>query len=307
MGEGEYHAPVLVDAVLAFLEPERGGLYLDGTVGGGGHAEAILRRGPEARLIGMDRDQEALDAARRRLAPFGGRARLVRGNYADAAREVNEPLSGALLDLGISSHQLDESARGFSYRRGVPLDARMAPDVGGRTAADLLNELSEAELADVFYRYGEERRSRRLAGAVVRRRAERRFETSDDLVAVMHRALGDRVTERDKARIFQSLRVVANDEMGSLERGLPAVRDALGASGVLCIISYHSLESRLTKESFREWSTACTCPPGLPVCVCGGVAQGQELTRRVIVPSADEIAGNPRARSAKLRAWRKAA
>jgi 16S rRNA (cytosine1402-N4)-methyltransferase len=293
--------------VVAVLEPERGGLYLDGTVGGGGHAAAILSRGPEARLIGVDRDSAALDAARRRLEPFGDRARLVRGNYADVAEALSEPLAGALLDLGVSSHQLDDDARGFSYRRGVPLDARMAPDLGGRSAADLLNELSETDLADVFYRYGEERRSRRLAAAVVKRRAERPFRTSDDLVAVMHRALGDRVTDRDKARIFQSLRLACNAEMESLERALPAVRDALSPGGVFCIITYHSLESRLAKESFRAWSTACTCPPGLPICVCGGVALGKELTRKVVVPTSAEIALNPRARSAKMRAWRKAA
>jgi 16S rRNA (cytosine1402-N4)-methyltransferase len=306
-GEDAYHAPVLLEAVLSVLEPERGGLYLDGTVGGGGHAAAILSRGREARLIGVDRDQAALDAARRRLQPFGDRARLVRGNFADVAAELDEGLAGALLDLGVSSHQLDEDARGFSYRRGVPLDARMAPDLGGRSAADLLNEMSEVELADVFYRYGDERRSRRLASVIVRRRAEHPFETSDDLVAAMHRAFGDRVTDRDKARIFQSLRLVSNEEIESLERALPAVRDALDAGGVFCIIAYHSLESRRIKESFRAWSTACTCPPDLPVCACGGVAQGKELTRKAIKPSAEEIAANPRARSATLRAWRKAA
>jgi 16S rRNA (cytosine1402-N4)-methyltransferase len=305
-GEAAYHAPVLVEAVLSLLEPERGGLFLDGTVGGGGHAEAILSRGPEARLIGVDRDQAALDAAKRRLAPFGDRARLVRGNFADVASSVEETLAGALLDLGVSSHQLDEDARGFSYRRGVPLDARMAPDLGGRSAADLLNEMGEAELADVFFHYGDERRSRRLAKAVVRRRAEHPFRTSDDLVAAMHRAFGDRVTDRDKARIFQSLRLAANDEIESLQRALPAVRDVLGPGGVFFNIAYHALEGRRLKESFRAWSTACTCPQGLPICVCGGVVQGRELTRKAIKPPAAEIEANPRARSATLRAWRKA-
>lgn len=306
-GEDAYHAPVLLEAVLRMLEPERGGLYLDGTVGGGGHAAAILSRGREARLIGVDRDPAALDAAKRRLLLFGDRARLVRGNFADVAATLDEPLAGALLDLGVSSHQLDEDARGFSYRRGVPLDARMAPDQGGRSAADLLNELSEAELADIFYRYGDERRSRRLASVIVKRREAHPFATSDDLVAAMHRAFGDRVSDRDKARIFQSLRVVANEEIESLERALPVVRDALGEGGVFCIIAYHSLESRRIKESFRAWSTACTCPPDLPVCVCGGVALGKELTKKAIQPSAEEIEANPRARSATLRAWRKAA
>jgi 16S rRNA (cytosine1402-N4)-methyltransferase len=233
--------------------------------------------------------------------------RLIHGNYADVAESLEEPLSGALLDLGVSSHQIDEESRGFSFRRGAPLDMRMSPERGGRTAADLLNEASESELADVFHDYGEERRARRLASSVVRRRAEQRFATSDDVVAVMHRALGDRLTERDKARIFQALRIAVNEELDALERGLPAIRERLEAGGIFVVISYHSLEDRRVKESFRAWSTACVCPPRLPVCVCGGVARGEELTRRVVVPAAEEVAANARARSARLRAWRKAA
>ena len=306
MVEGSFHEPVLVEEVLKLLEPERGGLHFDGTLGGGGHAEAILRRGQEARVIGVDRDEEALAVARRRLEPYGDRVELVHGDYAEVATRVSEPLAGALLDLGVSSHQIDETRRGFSWRRGAPLDMRMSSSAG-RTAADLLNELPESELADVFHRYGEERRSRRLAAEVVKRRRTQRFVTSDDFVAAMQVALGGHLTERTKARLYQALRIELNGELEQLERALPVLRDRLEPGGVLCVIAYHSLEARIVKQQFRDWSTACVCPPGLPVCVCGRVPAGREITRKAIAPSAAEIAANPRARSAKLRAWRKAA
>lgn len=300
-----YHAPVLVAEVLKYLGPARGGLYFDGTLGGGGHTAAILNGGEGARVIGVDRDREALQEAKRHLAPYGARVTIVESDYASAAESLTEPLAGALLDLGVSSHQIDETRRGFSFRRGTPLDMRMSDD--GPTAADLLNELPESDLADVFYRFGEERRSRRLAAEVVKRRRTEPFRTSDDLVAAMHVALGGRVSERTKARIFQALRIATNRELEQLERALPALRDALVAAGVFVVISYHSLEDREVKERFREWSRSCVCPPELPVCVCGGVAAGELLTRKPVVPTDAEVAANPRARSAKLRAWRKAA
>ena len=298
----------MVGEVVAQLEPERGGLYFDGTVGGGGHSAAILESGREARVIGVDRDPEALEAAKRRLERFGGRVRLVRGDYAEVAESWAEPLAGALLDLGVSSHQIDAEVRGFTFREGAPLDMRMGGGASGRrTAADLLNHLPESELADVFYRYGEERRSRRLAAEVVRRRGVHRFETSDDLVAALVRALGPKVGPQDKARIFQALRIAVNDELGQLERALPALRERLAGGGVFVVISYHSLEDRRVKESFREWAQSCVCPPELPVCRCRGRALGTVLTRKPVGAGADEVARNPRARSARLRAWRKAA
>lgn len=295
----------MVAEVVKYLGPVRGGLYFDGTLGGGGHTAAILDEGEEARVIGVDRDREALEEAKRRLAPYGDRVTFVESDYATAAARAGEPLAGALLDLGISSHQIDEADRGFTFRRGAPLDMRMSGR--GATAADLLNELSESELADVFYRYGEERRSRRLAAEIVKRRRTQRFETSDDLVAAMTVALGGHLSERTKARIFQALRIAVNEELSQLESALPVLRDRLGAGGVLVVISYHSLEDRAVKERFRDWSRACTCPPELPVCVCGGRAAGALLTRKPVVPSESEVSTNPRARSAKLRAWRKAA
>src|SRR5690606_22009515 len=241
--------------------PDRGGVFFDGTLGDGGHSEAILSASESARVIGVDQDPEALAVARRRLERFGERFRAVRSNFADAAAALEEPLAGALLDLGLSSRDLDVLERGFAFRPGAPLDMRMAGKsaVGLPTAADLLNELPERELADLFYRYGEERRSRRLAAAVVRRRAEAAFRTSDDLVEVIDAALGPRVDVQDRARIFQALRIAVNDEMGVLERVLPLLRDRLEAGGVLVVISYHSLEDRQVKNAFREWSRSCVC------------------------------------------------
>lgn len=301
------HVPVLVEEVLSFLRPDRGGVFFDGTLGDGGHSEAILSASESARVIGVDQDPEALAVARRRLERFGERFRAVRSNFADAAAALEEPLAGALLDLGLSSRHLDVLERGFTFRPGAPLDMRMAGKsaVGLPTAADLLNELPERELADLFYRYGEERRSRRLAAAVVRRRAEAAFRTSDDLVEVIDAALGPRVDVQDRARIFQALRIAVNDEMGVLERVLPLLRDRLEAGGVLVVISYHSLEDRQVKNAFREWSRSCVCPPELPVCRCRGVPLGETLTRKPVYPAEAEVARNPRARSARLRAWRK--
>jgi 16S rRNA (cytosine1402-N4)-methyltransferase len=305
-----YHAPVLVREILDVLRPEDGGAFLDGTLGGGGHTEAILERGPEATVVATDRDPDALAEAGARLARFGGRVRLVRANFADAVEAAGiapGSLRGALLDLGISSHQIDRDERGFTFRAGAPLDMRMAQgSAGERSAADLLAELDEAELATIFYRYGEEKRSRKLARVIVEMRAEAPVDTSDRLVEAMGRALGPRTDAGDRARIFQALRIAVNGEIEALERALPALRDALAPGGVLAVLSYHSLEDRVVKNAFRDWSTACTCPRGLPVCMCGGVAQGETITRRSVTAGDDEVRANVRARSARLRAWRKA-
>ncbi|MGH7574246.1 MAG: 16S rRNA (cytosine(1402)-N(4))-methyltransferase RsmH [Longimicrobiales bacterium] len=302
-----YHVPVMVREVVEVLEPERGGVYFDGTVGGGGHSEAVLVRGAESRVIAVDRDPEALAVAARRLERFGDRVRFARRTFADAAAAVDEPLAGAMLDLGVSSHQLDEAGRGFSFRPGVRLDMRMSVGAGEPDAAMLLNELTEVALADVFYRYGDERRSRRLAAEIVRRRRRRRFETSDDLVAALRAALGPRLDAQDKARLFQALRIAVNRELEDLERALPVLRDRLEPRGVLVVLAYHSAEDRLVKGSFRDWSRSCVCPPALPECRCRGRPLGETLTRRPGRAGAAEVEANPRARSARLRAWRKAA
>ena len=293
--------------VLKYLEPERGGLYFDGTAGAGGHSEGILNASERARVLAVDQDPEALEVAATRLKRFGERVHLVHANFADAAESVSEPLAGALLDLGVSSHQIDEQARGFSFRPGTPLDMRMSGAGTGETAADLLNTRDEAELADIFYYYGEERRSRRLASEVVKARRAAPFLTSDDLLAILGRVLGPRADVQDRARIFQALRIAVNDELGVLERALPALRDALEPDGVFVVLSYHSLEDRRVKDAFREWSRNCICPPEFPVCRCRGRALGVTLTKKPISAAEDEVAVNPRARSARLRAWRKAA
>lgn len=303
-----HHEPVLGPESVRRLAPCDGGLYLDGTVGGGGHARLILEACPDCRLVAVDRDPRALAAAREALAEFGDRVRFVRARFdraTDDPEVCERGLDGALLDLGVSSHQVDVDRRGFTFRPGAPLDMRMGDD--GATAADLLNRASAEELARIFYEYGEERRSRALARHVVERRTERPFSTSDDLVAVIVRVMGGGVSAQDKARIFQALRIAVNGELEALEAALPALRDALVAGGVLVVIAYHSLEDRIVKHAFREWSRVCVCPPELPVCACRGRALGETLTRKPVRPGDEEVERNPRARSALLRAWRKAA
>lgn len=295
----------MVREVLTYLEPERGGVFFDGTLGGGGHTEAILEASENARVIGVDQDPEALAVATKRLEKYGGRVEIVRANFADAAESGEQPLAGALLDLGISSRHIDAPERGFSFRPGTPLDMRMDPR--GNSAADLLNHLSESDLADLFYYYGEERRSRRLARDIVHRRKTHPFKTSDDLLHAMERALGPRLEAQDKARIFQALRIAVNDELEVLERALPALRDRLEPEGVIVVLSYHSLEDRRVKDAFREWSRSCVCPPEVLVCQCRGVALGKVLTKKPLLASDEEVQQNVRSRSAKLRVWKRTA
>jgi len=301
------HTPVMVEEVLRTLRPERGGLFLDGTVGGAGHAVRLLEAGPAVRVIGIDQDPEAVEAAARKLAQFGTRARLIEANFRDiadleAADEIDN-LAGALLDLGVSSHQIDTPARGFSFRPGTSLRMRMGGTTGdGEPAADLLNQSDEQQLGRVF-REGDERRWRALAREVVRRRRIRPFCTSDDLVAALATVTGRRTTEKEKARLFQAVRIAVNDELSALSEGLEEIRSRLAPEGRLVVLSYHSLEDRIVKQTFREWGRTCICPPQLPECRCRGRALGRVLTRKPLRPTDDEIARNPRARSARLRAW----
>jgi 16S rRNA (cytosine1402-N4)-methyltransferase len=258
-------------------------------------------------VIGVDRDPEALTEASARLHPFGDRFRAVRSNFADAADAAGiaeGTLSGVLLDLGISSHQIDEERRGFTFRDGAPLDMRMSGGSGEISAADLLNESSEEDLANIFYRYGEERRSRRLARILVEMRERAPLRSSGELVEAIERTI-PRATMQDRARIFQALRIAVNEEIQAIERGLPKLRESLAPGGVLVVLAYHSLEDRLIKDSFREWSRECVCPPALPICRCRGRRLGELLTRKPVMAGADEVGANPRARSARLRAWRK--
>jgi 16S rRNA (cytosine1402-N4)-methyltransferase len=307
----DYHQPVLLEEVLGFLLPSPGPV-LDGTVGGGGHSRALLERDPSLELIAVDRDPEALGAAARAMEGVADRVRFVQAEFSDAVTAAGLPgevLGGVLLDLGVSSRHLDSDARGFAFRTGVPLDMRMAGASSAESsAADLLATLPQAELARIFFEFGEEPRARALAREIVRRReAGDVLTTSDDLVAALTRALGRPARSGEKARVFQALRIAVNRELDGLSEALPRLRDALRPTGVMAIIAYHSLEDRIVKRAFREWSDACICPPDLPVCACGREALGETLTRKPVRPSEEEVERNPRARSALLRAWRKAA
>ncbi len=300
----DFHQPAMLDEAVRYLAPQRGGVFLDGTLGGAGHAEAILRAGSEARLLATDRDEQSLERARERLATYGDRFSCVCGDFADAKELFGlgeGALAGVLLDLGVSSHQIDTRERGFSFRPGVPLDMRMSGR--GMTAADLLETASVDELTEIFRTYGEERRARRLAAEIVVNRKRSGLRTSDDLVRVVEDVWGRPPAASDLARIFQALRIAVNRELKSLERALPGLRDLLAPGGRFVVISYHSLEDRLVKRAFREWSRECVCPPELPVCQCRGRPLGRELTRGPDRPTAEEVERNPRSRSARLRTW----
>jgi 16S rRNA (cytosine1402-N4)-methyltransferase len=300
-----YHAPVLAREVADLL---RGCAHvLDGTLGGGGHTLVLLEQG--ARVTALDRDAEAIAAARARLQPFerSSHFRALLGNYADldAIPELGDArFHGILLDLGVSSHQLDDPRRGFSFREGAPLDMRMGADTA-QSAATWLNETAELELLRVFREYGDEPRAPRLAREIVRRRATRPFAISEDLVGAIRGALGPRSGPGDFARLFQAIRIEINDELVGLAQALPALRERLEPAGIMVVIAYHSGEDRIVKSAFREWSADCVCPPRQPVCTCRGRALGTLLSRRPVTASPAEIASNPRARSARLRAWRK--
>lgn len=301
-----WHDPVLVREVCEALGG--GATVLDGTLGGGGHSAALLAAGH--RVIGLDRDPAALAEARSRLADpaQAGRFEAVLGNH-DAIDEVTalagRTFDGILLDLGVSSHQIDDDTRGFSFRPGVPLDMRMDP-TQALTAADLLNTADGEALATLFREAGDEPKARRLAQEIVRRRARAPFAVSDDLVGAIRAVLGPRSGPPEFARLFQAVRIGVNDELDGLRHALVSLRARLTPGGVFAVIAYHSGEDRVVKHAFREWSTACTCPPRQPRCTCGGVALGTALTRKAILATPAEIARNPRARSAKLRCWRRA-
>jgi 16S rRNA (cytosine1402-N4)-methyltransferase len=290
------HVPVLLAPVLAAAAEAR--RVVDATLGDGGHAAGFRRAGAE--VLGIDRDPAAIAVSRRRLGEQG--IRYLQAPYAspDALEAVAafQP-DFILLDLGVSSRQLDETGRGFTFRPGAPLDMRMGSD--GRSAATFLNQSDEGELARVFHDYGDERQSRRLAREIVRRRSRQPFSVSDDLVNAIRAVLGPRAGPGDFARLFQAVRIAVNDELGGLERALPAFRLALRPGGSLAIITYHSGEDRLVKHAFREWASACVCPPGQPVCTCRGRPLGRLVPRKPVVPDEQEVAVNPRARSAHLR------
>jgi 16S rRNA (cytosine1402-N4)-methyltransferase len=305
-----FHRPVLLEEAVAFLNCRPGGIYVDGTVGGGGHARAVLERtSPDGLLVGIDRDEEALREASRSLAPFGSRVILVKGTYADlravlSARAIGS-VQGVLLDLGVSSHQLDTPERGFSFSLEGPLDMRMDRS-SGAAARDLVQRAGETELARIFRDFGEERFARRIARAIVEQRRREPIGTTVALAALIARVVPGGAGEGQRihpaTRVFQALRIAVNRELEELERGLEEGIEALIPGGRLVVISFHSLEDRRVKENFRSWERTCTCPPGIPVCTCRAEARAKVLTKKPVRPGIPEAEANPRARSARLRA-----
>lgn len=305
------HLSVLPDEVIRFLEPENGKTYLDGTLGGGGHAALILEKAPEAFLVGIDRDQSALSAAAARLAAHSDHIRLLHGDFAGISGHLNDlgipAIDGFILDLGVSSHQLDTRERGFSFQQDAPLDMRMDTS-SGETAADLVNGLPEAELERILLEYGEERWAKRIASFIVKERAESPVTTTLRLVDIIKGAVPKaKWDERihPATRTFQALRIAVNSELASLEQGMRAALDLLKPGGRGVIISFHSLEDRIVKHIFREYAEGCTCPRQLPICVCGKQPRVKILTGRPVTATQMETDTNPRARSAKLRAVEK--
>ncbi|MFO7741533.1 MAG: 16S rRNA (cytosine(1402)-N(4))-methyltransferase RsmH [Anaerolineae bacterium] len=300
----EDHVPVLLHEVVAGLQVEPGGRYVDATVGGGGHAaQILLASAPDGVLLGLDRDPAALDAAGARLAPNKGRFELVHASFA-RLREVAEahefvPVDGILFDLGLSSLQLADVGRGFSFTADGPLDMRFDPTSDGPTAADLVNELSADALADILYEYGEETQSRRIAKAVVEARPIR---GTQELVEVIEKAVGRRRGRLHPATLtFQALRIAVNEELVALKAALPQAVELLEAGGRLVVIAFHSLEDRIVKRFMRRESKDCICPRELPICTCDHEASLNVITRKPIRPNEEEVAANPRSRSARLR------
>ncbi|MHB9097592.1 MAG: 16S rRNA (cytosine(1402)-N(4))-methyltransferase RsmH [Syntrophales bacterium] len=303
-----FHTPVMVREVIASLRCRAGAIYVDGTVGGGGHAEAILQStAPDGLLIGIDADGEAISEAEQRLAPFGGRKILVRGNFADMetilAEKNVDKVDGILLDLGVSSHQLDTAERGFSFTLDAPLDMRMDRD-GRRSAADLVNTLPWQELAGIIRDYGEERMAGRIARSIAKAREDSPIRTTAELAGVVLRAMpADAARQKihPATRAFQALRIAVNDELTRLEKAMAGGIKRLGPGGRFSVISFHSLEDRIVKNAFRRGEKGCVCPPDLPVCACGNKPTLKVLTRKPVIPGDEEIHDNPRSRSAKLR------
>ena len=303
-----HHISVLPDEVLGLLAPKSGGIYVDGTLGGAGHAGLILAASaPQGQLIGFDRDAEAIAVAKERLAPFGDRVRIFQRNFSSIAQTLAEigvdAIDGFVLDLGVSSHQLDKDERGFSFQADAPLDMRMDRS-SGPSAADLVNTLSEAELNRVIADYGEERWAKRVASFIVKAREERPIETTMQLVDIIKGAIPKAKWEErlhPATRTFQGLRIAVNEELKSLQLGLSDLLKLLKQGGRGAVISFHSLEDRIVKEAFRDAAAGCTCPKELPICVCGRVPQYKVLTKKALKAGEEELNANPRSRSARLR------
>jgi 16S rRNA (cytosine1402-N4)-methyltransferase len=308
-----FHRPIMPEEVLRFLNPQHGGVFLDGTLGGGGHSRLILEKlSPNGFLIGIDRDPEALERASLNLNCFKPRFFLFHGNYSQMDQALAEAgfdsLDGILLDLGVSSHQLDKGERGFSFSREAPLDMRMDPGSGEMTAAEAVNRLEQEELERIFRDYGEERWARRISRQIVLQRREAPLQTTLELADLVRNTVpGGHTPSRihPATRVFQALRIFVNQELEHLRQGLEKAIDLLKPEGRLVVLSFHSLEARIVKDVFQSQAKGCICPPKLPVCVCGRKPRVQLLTRKGVKPGPEEIDQNPRARSAVLRAVRR--
>lgn len=302
------HVPVMPDECIEGLDIREDGIYVDGTLGGAGHSRLIAERlGPEGTLIGIDRDEDAIAASKERLAGYGCRTITVKDEFRNIKRILRDldipKIDGALLDLGVSSFQLDEPERGFSYMNDAPLDMRM-DRASGFSAYDVVNGYEEKELARIIKEYGEERWASRIASFIVNARKEQPIETTGQLVSEIKKAI-PAAARRDgphpAKRTFQAIRIEVNDELDSLAGALEDFIDVLAPGGRLCVITFHSLEDRIAKETFQRRLNPCTCPPEFPVCVCGKTADIRKITKKPLRPSEDEVETNPRSRSAKVR------
>jgi 16S rRNA (cytosine1402-N4)-methyltransferase len=305
---GFSHRPVLLAETIEQLHVNPEGIYVDGTLGGGGHAFEVCSRLAGGRFYGIDQDADALEAAGQKLAPFGDRVRLIRDNYCNMRAMLRsagvEKVDGILLDLGVSSYQFDSCARGFSYRFDGPLDMRMDRRQS-LTARDIINRYSESDLYRILRDYGEERYARQIAGHIVRARADKPVETTFQLNEIIRKAVPAKMCREGhpSKRTFQAIRIECNRELEVLGNSLDDLIEMLHPKGRLCIITFHSLEDRIVKTAFKRNESPCTCPPDFPVCVCGKVSKGIVVTRRPIVPGTEELEENSRARSAKLRTF----
>jgi 16S rRNA (cytosine1402-N4)-methyltransferase len=304
----DYHVPVMLEQTLEYLVTDRDGLYADCTLGGGGHTRGILERtGPDATVYAFDADPGAIAYAEQQLAAEVNRGRLVvqQAYFSDAIRRFQQEgvqLSGILLDLGVSSRQLDSDQIGLSYRQQMPLDMRFDPTSTRPTARDLVNRESVEEVATILRRFGEERAAWKIAQAIKQARSSRSIETTTDLREIIERVIPKPFVIKTLSRVFQALRIAVNDELGELELALEGFTGLLKPAGRFVVLSYHSLEDRIVKERFRYEERECICPPSLPICRCDKTQRLKVLTRKPVTPSEEEIVENPRARSAKLRA-----
>ena len=306
-----HHVPIMLPEVMELLKPERGGLFVDGTLGGGGHSEGILSRLSDGKLYGIDRDGNAIAAASKRLAPFGDKFQAIRGNFFNMKQLLTAEgitgVDGILLDLGVSSHQLDTPERGFSYHEDAPLDMRM-DDRATLSAYDVVNGYSAEELAAIIKDYGEERFAFRVANAIVKEREKQAINSTVKLAEIIKSAIpaaNRREGPHPARRTFQAIRIEVNGELAGLGQALEDAHDMLNPGGVLAVITFHSLEDRIAKQTFKKFENPCTCDPRAPMCTCGKVPTAKVITKKPLVPDDAELETNPRSRSSKLRGVQK--